>query len=268
MTNYYNLYTFEVNDIIRKKNIDTSKMKINELDNEQYLALLIKKIINNTRNLEQCNSSQTLKQLGEILEILRSYGEVNGYSLKKIQEEMEKKNKEEGEYNKKYYCQSITLSSNEKSEIQKYLQKKESFPLKHVQEGEIGKSIYHFQVQKLVRDKFHNYPGTGDKILNDSEYENEIKKKLLEEVNEIVNADNMEEIIEEFADLTEVINTYYDFKKISNEEVEKKRIQKNKELGGFKRRVYHEYIKVNSQHVNFKHYIKNHKKYPLCFIIE
>ena len=96
---------------------------------------------------------------------------------------------------------------------------------------------------KLVRDKIpdiilkdHCLPTT--RILDDSEYLEELNKKLLEEVNEYLKDDNIEEMV----DILEVIRAILDFKGTTYEEIEEKRVKKLKKRGGFKDKIYLEKV--------------------------
>jgi len=96
---------------------------------------------------------------------------------------------------------------------------------------------------KLVRDKIPDIilkegslPTT--RILNDEEYIKELNKKLTEEVNEYLEAENIEEMV----DILEVIRAILDFKNVSYEDIEEKRIKKAKKRGAFKDKVYLEKV--------------------------
>ncbi|MDD2839837.1 MAG: nucleoside triphosphate pyrophosphohydrolase [Rickettsiales bacterium] len=100
-------------------------------------------------------------------------------------------------------------------------------------------------MKKLVRDKipeiFHN---TNIKILtNDNDFYNSLKDKLFEEIKEFYEASNEDELVSEMGDVFEVLHAICDFKKISLEEIEKKRIKKLEERGGFKKRIMLTFIK-------------------------
>lgn len=93
---------------------------------------------------------------------------------------------------------------------------------------------------KLVRDKIpqeiNNVKGrkASYRVLNQSEYVQELDKKLFEEAHEFVE----EHSIEELADLMEVVLAIMEVKNISIEEVEKARILKQNKKGGFKDKIY------------------------------
>ncbi len=96
---------------------------------------------------------------------------------------------------------------------------------------------------KLVRDKIPDIilkegslPTTH--ILDDKEYIKELNKKLMEEVNEYLEAENIEEMV----DILEVIRAILDYREVTYEEIEEKRIKKAKKRGAFKDKVFLEKV--------------------------
>ena len=92
---------------------------------------------------------------------------------------------------------------------------------------------------KLVRDKIEDImiekgakPVT--RILSEEEYKKELNKKLLEEVNEYLESNEVEEI----ADIEEVLIAILEAKNISKENFEEIRQSKVKKRGAFKRRLF------------------------------
>ena len=92
---------------------------------------------------------------------------------------------------------------------------------------------------KLVRDNIEDimiskgaHPVT--RILSDEEYLIELNKKLLEEVNEYLESED----IEELADIKEVFLAILEAKQISNENLEEIRLNKVKKRGAFKKRLF------------------------------
>ncbi len=99
---------------------------------------------------------------------------------------------------------------------------------------------------KLVRDRIpeiilkdNELPST--RILNDEEYIQELNKKLQEEVNEYLEAENIEEMV----DILEVIRAILDYKGVTYEEIEEKRIKKATKRGAFKEKIYLEKVLQN-----------------------
>ena len=97
--------------------------------------------------------------------------------------------------------------------------------------------------KKLVRDKIPDIilkegslPTT--RILDDKEYIKALNKKLMEEVKEYLEEENIEEMV----DILEVIRAILDYREVTYEEIEEKRIKKAKKRGAFKDRVFLEKV--------------------------
>jgi predicted house-cleaning noncanonical NTP pyrophosphatase (MazG superfamily) len=101
------------------------------------------------------------------------------------------------------------------------------------------KKYYH---KKLIRDRIpeiiESNKGKYETIvLNDSEFEAELKKKLLEEVNELLSAKNGEEL-NELADVLEIVKSLSSHYKISFNELQKYQLEKRRKRGGFKKKLF------------------------------
>ena len=101
------------------------------------------------------------------------------------------------------------------------------------------KKVFH---RKLIRDKIPQViEVAGDeyeiRIMGKREYGKELKKKLMEEVKELNEAPK-EKLLNEMADVLELLKSISDFYKIDFKLVEEKQIQKRKERGGFKKRLF------------------------------
>lgn len=96
---------------------------------------------------------------------------------------------------------------------------------------------------KLVRDKIPEIIiNDGEKpitrILSKEEYKKELDNKLLEEVNEYLTGN----IVEELADIFEVLYSIMDTMNITKEELEEIRLSKRLKRGGFEERIFLERI--------------------------
>lgn len=99
---------------------------------------------------------------------------------------------------------------------------------------------------KLVRDKIPQIIEEKGKkaefrVLSDVEYKTMLDLKLHEELLEFTNA-NEEDQVEELADLVEVVYGILESKGVNVEDFEKVRLDKWKERGGFKERLFLESV--------------------------
>ena len=95
---------------------------------------------------------------------------------------------------------------------------------------------------KLVRDKIpkicqDNNDQPKYRILSQTEFKKELKKKLLEESKELVKA-NPGQLKNEIADVYEVLLALAKTFKIKWSDIERFRKQKNKKRGGFKKKYF------------------------------
>lgn len=101
------------------------------------------------------------------------------------------------------------------------------------------KKYYH---QKLIRDKIpEKIKETGGDfesiILGETEFEKELKKKLLEESKELANAPK-EGLLNELADVLELTKSISFHYKIPFSKVEKFQEEKRKKNGGFRKKLF------------------------------
>lgn len=96
---------------------------------------------------------------------------------------------------------------------------------------------------KLVRDRIPEIiEKTGkelsSRILEEKEYEIELKKKLGEELAEYNEAKSSEEAVEELADILELLHAATKIHGSSFEDLEKIRKAKAEKRGGFEKRIF------------------------------
>ncbi|MCI8273032.1 MAG: nucleoside triphosphate pyrophosphohydrolase [Clostridia bacterium] len=101
---------------------------------------------------------------------------------------------------------------------------------------------------KLVRDKIPEIINSDNRLaitrtLNDSEYLNELNKKLQEEVKEYLEDNNVEEL----ADIVEVIYGILISKKVSIEDFEIIRKNKVDKRGAFNKKIFLEKVIEDGQ---------------------
>jgi predicted house-cleaning noncanonical NTP pyrophosphatase (MazG superfamily) len=103
------------------------------------------------------------------------------------------------------------------------------------------------EYNKLVRDNIPEIiESTGRKpifkILNNEEYYSELVKKSYEELDELLNAHNKQDAIEELADILELVYAFAEYHGSSIEMIEDVRKLKAENRGTFKKKIYLEMV--------------------------
>lgn len=75
---------------------------------------------------------------------------------------------------------------------------------------------------------------------DDAEFEMALKKKIVEEAQEAVEAETKDKVIGELATILECINTYLKIHGVPFEELEKRRKDKNDRMGTFEKKTISE----------------------------
>ncbi len=130
-----------------------------------------------------------------------------------------------------------------------------------------------FKMETLVRDKL---PGRIKELggrarlrkLGSSSYIHCLKLKLKEEVEEVCKATTLQEVKEEMADVLEVLYTLAKIQGLELDHIEKIRLQKRNERGGFSKRKFAEFVEVESDddlHPIVQYCKKDGEKYPEIF---
>lgn len=124
-----------------------------------------------------------------------------------------------------------------------------------------------FKVDKLIRDKVPNYlrnrnVQTNERVMDHDEYLERLRNKLFEEAREVIDAKNKEELTEELGDVLEVMLAYANENDISFEAVDKARIRKKNEYGGFEAKIYNASVELNSDDDYVNYFLSNSEKYP------
>jgi predicted house-cleaning noncanonical NTP pyrophosphatase (MazG superfamily) len=96
---------------------------------------------------------------------------------------------------------------------------------------------------KLIRDKIPGIikeAGWTPKVrtLGKSEFLKAVKKKVFEEAGELIRAKDKKGIIDEIADIRELLDVLASEIKLTKSEVKKFQIAKRKKRGGFKKRLF------------------------------
>ena len=115
---------------------------------------------------------------------------------------------------------------------------------------------------KLVRDNIPNIiENNGEKaitrILSDKEYRVELYKKLLEESQEVINSQDTEDILEELADVLEVLKSIAELENRNLDDIIEIANQNRLKRGGFSKKIFLEktnkwYMKVGDINVKWR----------------
>ena len=123
-----------------------------------------------------------------------------------------------------------------------------------------------FKFEKLIRDKILDSMLSNPdqnpqwKTLSDEDFIIELKKKLLEEVHELIKLETIDP--EEIADIQEVLNYIISVSSSSKEEIEKLMKEKKEKVGGFDKRAFVGIQEINDDSEWVDEYLKQPEKYP------
>lgn len=124
-----------------------------------------------------------------------------------------------------------------------------------------------FRLNKIVRDKIvalltPRSVNIVTKSLNSEERLLHLKRKLVEEAQEVLETKNKSELIEELADLLEVAAACARAMDITPQEIETVRLIKNQSKGGFDKCIFIDKIVYDSNEHYYHYCLANPDKYP------
>ena len=125
----------------------------------------------------------------------------------------------------------------------------------------------YFKFNKLVRDEIvYQILKSGDlpkyRYLEEDEFLKKLKAKMLEEVEELCNATKNKEMIEELADISELVDELMKLRNIKKKELKSCQINKKRKNGGFGKRIFIDYVGCKSNSTWARYYQENEDKYP------
>lgn len=126
--------------------------------------------------------------------------------------------------------------------------------------------VLRFRVEKLIRDGLPQIMRDQgltvfERTLDDADYVSELKRKLLEEAAEAASA-AADSLIEELADVLEVVIALAQAHGAGAETVEAKRLSKRAERGGFEGRVYNACVEAEAGSAAAAYYLARPEQYP------
>ena len=124
-----------------------------------------------------------------------------------------------------------------------------------------------FLLNKLVRD---NVPAQLEsegsilywRYLNDTEYDEALREKLVEESEEAQQAENHDDVIKELASILEAIDSLCALYNISKEDLLKVQTKKREEKGGYSTRKFVAIAEFAENSPEAKYYLSQSLKYP------
>lgn len=124
-----------------------------------------------------------------------------------------------------------------------------------------------FRVEKLIRDRMleamHRQGfQTFERVMDEREFQSRILDKLVEEAAEVRGASTRAELIEELADVHEVLLALMAIHGLSPDEIEARRLEKRAQYGGFDGRIYNEAVATNQDNAAATYYLARPDKYP------
>ena len=103
---------------------------------------------------------------------------------------------------------------------------------------------------------------TFERVMDEHEFKNRIVDKLVEEAAEVRSARTRAELIEELADLHEVLLVLMATHDLSCDEIERRRLDKRAQYGGFDGRIYNEAVETIEGNPAAAYYLARPDKYP------
>ncbi len=125
----------------------------------------------------------------------------------------------------------------------------------------------HFKFNKIIRDKLPGIISQGGidviyKNITGEDLVHRLKDKLTEELLEVKEANSKEQIVEELADIIEVIRGLSKAMSIDSEEIEKTRKAKYEKRGGFEDGIFVDKVSMPEDSPMLFFYLDQPDKYP------
>lgn len=98
-----------------------------KLDQEEYIVELKKKLIEETKELDEANADEVLKELADAQEIIDNLVEAIGSSKKDLSEQQVKKNNQNGSFKNRQYIDIVEVAD-DAVEIDYYLKNSDRYP--------------------------------------------------------------------------------------------------------------------------------------------
>jgi len=118
-----------------------------------------------------------------------------------------------------------------------------------------------FKIGKLIRDNMPEIMRQKEVFVHHRYMEHEefiarLKDKLQEESAEVKQAGNDDELLEELADVLEVIHSLAKASDITMEQIEKARLEKHAAKGGFDKKIYSSFVDLDESNSGIDYFSK------------
>lgn len=126
-------------------------------------------------------------------------------------------------------------------------------------------AIKSFKMNKLIRDQIPDQMlAKGivmhNRVVDKEEFIQKLKDKLLEECQEVIQSHTSEELLEELADVLEVIHALSSALDLPIEQIEQKRLEKRKQKGGFEGKIFNHHVDIDEENPSIT-YLSQTKRY-------
>jgi predicted house-cleaning noncanonical NTP pyrophosphatase (MazG superfamily) len=125
-----------------------------------------------------------------------------------------------------------------------------------------------FLLDKLGRDKAEElFKDQGCKLKyhiveENDEFLDALTQKMVEELEEVFSCETKEQVIEELADLEEVMAAFKKLIDVDQKDIDAVKKAKFEKKGGFEKRVYVEYVDVPEGTEQYNYFMTDPEKYP------
>ena len=124
-----------------------------------------------------------------------------------------------------------------------------------------------FKTNILVRDKMVEKMESDGilvdyKKLNQDGYINALRKKVVEEAQEVADEGDREKLIYELADLREIVQTLMNVLEITDSEISAAQNKKREKSGGFAEKHFTNFIEIENDNPVIEYYLQRPNKYP------
>ncbi len=126
-------------------------------------------------------------------------------------------------------------------------------------------AVKRFSMNKLIRDQIPKLlQAKGflmhNQVLEKEEFIQKLKDKLKEECLEVIHSQTKSELVEELADVLEVVHALSEALDVSLEHIEGKRLEKRHQKGGFEGRMFNHYVEIEEDNAAITYFSRHQEQ--------